>query len=100
MYQNLFDIVCNWTNAEGKDDQKEIDDVEMKLFSGLIMSIGNYKYNNKKMLCNYKPKKLAGPFSLQQKCEPSKFVKYYILMMQVQGELEVMKTKNLLEMHL
>lgn len=52
MYQKLFDVVCNWTNAKGKnkDDQKEIGYVETKHFVGLIMLIGNYKFNNENVL--------------------------------------------------
>lgn len=51
-YQKLFDIVYNWRNAEGKDkdDQEEIGYVEMKQFVGLIMLIGNYKFNNENVL--------------------------------------------------
>ena len=51
-YQKLFDIVYNRRNAEGKDkdDQEEIGYVEMKQFVGLIMLIGNYKFNNENVL--------------------------------------------------
>ena len=44
MRQNLLDIICKWTNAEGrtvyKDAWKDVDSVEIKKFFAVIILIG------------------------------------------------------------
>ena len=47
MRKNLLKVIRKWTNAEGKvvyeNDWKEIDQLEIKKFIGLIILIGLYK---------------------------------------------------------
>lgn len=62
LHQNLLD---KWTNTEVKClyqvEEKEIGDVEMKIFFGFIIVIG-FLFNILKMFCNYGEKKRQSYF--------------------------------------